>query len=1444
MDPKEFQLAVIESFCAYLDRLILARDEARTTRDALRGMPNADKLLAGLDWPSDVWELVRGPAAIPIRTDKDGRVLPYFSRQDGAGRHVPAICFKVPTGGGKTYLAAECAARLINSFEGRNTGLVLWIVPTDSIYAQTLGHLRNREHPYRQILDRAAAGTGNVRIIEKDAPLHAKDLEANLCVMVLMLQSARRADKQTLRFFRDRGDVHGFLPPADDLPAHEAFLIEHPNLDRIDTLFENGIGYQGRVARNSLGNALRLCRPIVVMDEGHYAYTPLAMETIYGLNPSFVLELSATPSSEANLLVNVSGAALEREEMIKLPINVTIDEASPDWRDTLRKAWDRTQALQAEAERLQGDSGRYVRPILLVQVERTGKDQVESGFIHAKAVREFLQGLGIGEDEIAEKTADTDELKKFPTGVLLKPECPIRVIITKQALQEGWDCPFAYVLCSLSASKNQRSLTQLIGRILRQPNAKKTGIASLDECYVYCHHATTGEVVNAIRKGLEEDGMGDLVDRVVLAGGLAAGKKRETLDRRPKYAGLRVFFPKVLWVDGDEARDLDYERDILSALEWGEVELNDITVDASTIRKTKFVRLDLGVVHGAAPESQEVSDTLRFDPAYATRAILDVVPNPWVAREIVGDFVDGLISQHGWDLDRLASCASDVISSLRSGLVRKQDELAEAVFRRELVAGRIQFRLRTDAKVWKLPDTLAALMPEDPRQLVRYDGSAIQNSVFPVYEHDLNNLEQGVARYLDDAAAVSWWHRNVARGQGYGLQGWRKHRVYPDVLIGVEHGGKPITFLAVETKGDQLSGNLDTRYKQALLDVLSEAYDFENVHGSGELEVELSPETVVRCGLVFGDSWQTPLSKLMGEDAVARVAPTEWISASALRNWCEGEPVLDWLDLYGEAHGYMKDNDRDDFSPMTDMGRFVREKGNDFERQVVDLIGNRLEIERGSLPEDDGDWALGFERTLELMRAGVDAVYQGVVACENRKLWGRPDLLVRSDRLQRFIDEPCEVEAAGSPTLGHEGFHYVPIDIKFKSFNLLKSGEVGADDLSKKVQVAVYALALEGMQGHRPVRGFMLGRCVNRHKEKGENLSCFGRLAPVTVDLVLGELEQADTWARKVRAEGASWSLLDSNMLEMQLNMSNQQDFPWHATKRELSSVYRPLTALWQVTPRVIGPLLDRDVRSWSWDMPIEDLGLSSNRASILREVLLAQKPGFRCTDASRVFLGRELWGEPADVEFYVDFETVTDLDDDFSALPLKGGSPRIFMVGCGHVEDGRWVFRDFTAADLSAVEEERVLREWVTHMESVRLRLGPSVERPLVFHWSHAEVSFMSSAYNSAVERLGGVWPEIRWYDLLSEVVRPTPFVVNGALGFGLKAVAKSLHALGLIETKWEDGPIDGLAAMVGAWRCDAEARASGVSMAELPLMREIRDYNEVDCRVMWEIVKFLRQS
>jgi len=235
-----------------------------------------------------------------------------------------------------------------------------------------------------------------------------------------------------------------------------------------------------------------------------------------------------------------------------------------------------------------------------------------------------------------------------------------------------------------------------------------------------------------------------------------------------------------------------------------------------------------------------------------------------------------------------------------------------------------------------------------------------------------------------------------------------------------------------------------------------------------------------------------------------------------------------------------------------------------------------------------------------------------------------------------------------------------------------------------------------------------------------------------------------------------------------------------------------------------------------------------------------------------RVTASEALWWVPAPAEFYVDFETSLDLNDDFSTFPAKGATPLIYMVGCGWLEDpldtGSWRFRSFTTDRLTEAEEARILDAWIGFMHGFCAARGNTLDEARLFHWSSAEPSFLDTQYNSPVERHGREdCAGLPWVDLLQRVFKAEPILVGGTAGYGLKEIARALHAEGILSTLWDDGlgGVDGgMAAMAGAWWADAEAAKTGGSMRDFDAVQAIERYNEIDLRVMAEILAWLRRE
>jgi type III restriction enzyme len=878
MELKEYQQGVLRKIDHYLSVLAEKRSDAEAFVE-FQTSRGKETVLA--DYCRDTWDHLNNERVLPSLCDKDGNtiVAPYLSRHDGLNRSIPNICLKVPTGGGKTLLATCALERIHTDYFKRQTGLVLWVVPSDAIYRQTWKQLANREHPYRQTLERASGG--RVKLLEKGDAFTRLDVEGQLCVMLLMLPSAARQSKDTLRMFRDSGRFTSFFPPEDDSEKNRALLNAVPNLrinDLADMGYMDGIVPGSLSIKQSLGNVLCLVRPVVIIDEGHKAYSDTARETLCGFNPRFMVELSATPNTggrhQSNMLVNVPGRDLKDEEMIKLPINVENEEKG-GWKHTLTLAHQKLEDLAKEAAQLQRESGRYIRPIMLVRVERTGKEQRDAAFVHAEHAREYLQEkLGVKEEEIRLKTSENDELGDED---LLAENCPVRYIITKDALREGWDCPFAYVLTILSKTTANTALTQMIGRVLRQPHAQLTHRQALDECYVFTFDQDVSEAVNGVRKGLQDEGMGDLASSVKVAGG--GGKQRftnkVTLNRREAFSKLpTIFLPKVLAHDENAVKGyrlLDYDRDILGELDWEAfryLQADSVEVEDQEKLKRTIARVDLDQKKEDEAKLffQEMVDQIPdegLDIPFLVRQLLDVVPNPWQGMRILDDTL-AVLRSRGVSEKRLYVNRLDLLKAMKLDLRKQVDTAAETLFREKLESGAITLRLVSsgDTKLnWELAKTLEIDVSAEDRLLHRKDGGDIEKSLFEkVYQRDFNDLEKETAWYLDTRQSVYWWHRIAVNQRSYSLQGWQRNRIYPDILACV-HGtfkGK-FRFTVLETKGEHLKGNDDTEYKRKMFELLTAHVDTAIRAGTFNFGEEAQQMSFT---MLMEDSWVQEMSRV------------------------------------------------------------------------------------------------------------------------------------------------------------------------------------------------------------------------------------------------------------------------------------------------------------------------------------------------------------------------------------------------------------------------------------------------------------------------------------------------------------------------------------------------------------------------------------------------------
>jgi type III restriction enzyme len=839
MELKEYQLQALSEAKTYFTLLADWREKAEHN-------PEFE-----IDFPAKAWEKARV-----------GRK--YTPRKNGIREPLPNFCLKIPTGGGKTFLAVKMIDLVNMIYRKKKTGLVLWIVPTTQIYRQTIQSLKDRDHPYRQHLDIASGG--RTVILEKTDRFPPLDVEENLVVLMLMLPSANRQTKETLKVFKDSGGFQDFFPAEDDVQGQEKVLQDIPNLDT----YEKESGFWGKQIKTSLGNTLRTLSPIIILDEGHKAYSEGAQNTLRGFNPCMIIELSATPSKKSNILVNIFGRELHREEMIKLDLHV-VNKVSPDWKDTLLASVNKRNILEKKAREYEANSGVNIRPICLIQAERTGKEQRGTRYIHSEDVREHLiKTVGIPAEEVAVKTSEKDELKEIDDiGGLMGRDCKIRYIITKQALQEGWDCAFAYVLIILTNPASKNALTQLVGRILRQPKARKTKIRELDESYVFCFKQKANALLTSIRDGFSREGLGDLKSQIIpyMEGSGEDGEQPERLIKirdRFKKAASGTILPVFMVRHKRSWRPVNYEMDIASQIPWDHVDLEPVrslTLSMSEEKDVEHIATLSEDIKKVIEEKEAIKlkeGGIRVDPVFMTRQLCDIVPNPWIAHEFAQTVLTYLAEKY--DHKMIANNFVFIIEELRKQLTLEKDRLSENVFRQMLDSDQMRFLVIGKKFDFSFPKSIK--VKPTSKTLNREDGRPLQLSLFEfVPEDEFNETEKAVAWYLEGQKRLFFWYRNRSR-RDYAIQGWQKHKIYPDFIFTAADSEEKDDYeqvYVVETKGLHLMGSSDTEYKQKMFSLCTRE---AKSRSRTELGLEMKNK-VLRFEVLPEDEWQAKLNEML-----------------------------------------------------------------------------------------------------------------------------------------------------------------------------------------------------------------------------------------------------------------------------------------------------------------------------------------------------------------------------------------------------------------------------------------------------------------------------------------------------------------------------------------------------------------------------------------------------
>ncbi|SFU67457.1 type III restriction enzyme [Pustulibacterium marinum] len=770
------------------------------------------------------------------------------------------VCVKVPTAGGKTFIAVNALHSIFSAYDTSKTKAVIWLVPWSNLLQQTVNALSNPEHPYRQKLN--ALFNHKVEIYQKEDLLQGTNfnptiVKEQLSIFVLSFASLRARKKEDRKVYQENGELASFVPQY----ANRKHLLA----DVDDT---------------ALINVIRSLHPVLVVDESHNAESDLSVDMLKNLNPSFILDLTATPKDNSNIVSLVPAIELKKEHMVKLPVIVYNNH---DKTEVINNALHLQRKLEILAKKQEAEGGKYIRPIVLFQAQPKTKNDNTT----FEKLKEQLLSLGIPENQIKIKTANIDELKSIPD--LQSKDCEVRYIITINALKEGWDCPFAYILASLADKSSAVDVEQILGRVLRQPYVQKHKAFQLNLSYVLTASAKFNETLQSIVEGLKASGFSGNEHRV-------ADKMTEEEKQTEVVNPVESFlFPEQQTEEKEETIDKGRISFNPNATEE-EIENTSVIEEIESMAEEQNKELEQQIQE---QEKQPVDENIfqemgdkvkRYRVKEANKEFIEQINFPQFFLKVVASDIFGtdeeLLNRESLlkdfklsdedikiDFDKISSALYkvDLTETVKDNYTpdwvkieesQVKDPIAEYILAKpkdaqisdithqimqiignmypipdqeiKVYVGRIlkgmnaeqmrdilvrkwSYTDKIKAKIRQLADSYAEKrfmdLVKSKRIITKQNwklgkeivpgnvGSSIGNSLYEK-EGSMNNFEEKVIMEIGTSSNIEFWHRNLERGKGFYINGFKANH-YPDFILRTKSGKT----ILIETKGDHLDGS-------------------------------------------------------------------------------------------------------------------------------------------------------------------------------------------------------------------------------------------------------------------------------------------------------------------------------------------------------------------------------------------------------------------------------------------------------------------------------------------------------------------------------------------------------------------------------------------------------------------------------------------------------------
>lgn len=572
-----------------------------------------------------------------------------------------------------------------------------------------------------------------------------------------------------------------------------------------------------------------------------------------------------------------------------------------------------------------------------------------------------------------------------------------------------------------------------------------------------------------------------------------------------------------------------------------------------------------------------------------------------------------------------------------------------------------------------------------------------------------------------------------------------------------------------------------------------------------------------------------------------------WVSPSMLINYLNDDPLLDWLNKYGNK------KDKDIIKKEYDFNDYIKNKGKLFEQNIIDNIKKRF----NNYFIDINNYSNKNDYTIKSMEEGIPIIYNGFITNHEDYTYGIPDLIVRSDYLSLLISNDTFLD--NNTNIGckfSKSWHYRIIDIKYITLHLdkdLKNIKNKSSNINiYKSQILLYNNILSIIQDYNPNISYLLGYKYNINNIIYNSFYILGSVKTIEHNNIIMKYKNGIKWLNRLYQDGHKWDFTTSNMKELMPNMNNTLDYPWHSVKTKIAIQNKEISLLYGIGNKNRRLIHNNNKFKWN-ELDYNNIETNKKTKKIIKNIIninnnniqpfgkeLIQKINSE-TNISELFNNKE-------IKFFVDFETsilpnnnfnnIKNYNKDDNCIIENKTDVIIYIIGTGFTipETNKWYFKYFISDRLDIKSEDKIINEWLEWITITSKQYNSN--NPYFIHWSQAEPVCLNRSLKRMNKNIN-----INWYDLLN-LFKNVPIVIKETFNYSLKNIASSLYKLGYITTKWDNRDINGLTAIVAALYADKECNHNNNKLNNIKyIIDDIILYNEIDCKVLWDIYNLIHK-